>query len=90
MLPFHSAGFCVRREFVVEVGGYPELEAAEDVGLVLAVTDASAGRVIPDLTTLYRKWSGQTTSASSIYAASRSECLHQIEHLVRIRRGDLD
>lgn len=86
LLPFHSAGFCARRELIIGAGMYPKLQAAEDVGLVLAVTDASAGRVIANLTTLYRKWPEQTTASADYFGQVRKYCLRQIEDEVRDRR----
>jgi cellulose synthase/poly-beta-1,6-N-acetylglucosamine synthase-like glycosyltransferase len=85
ILPCHSAGFCARRDLVVASGGYPPLGVAEDVGLVLAVTDASAGRLLADLTTLYRKWPGQTTASPGYYGSQRDDCLRLIERQVRAR-----
>ena len=86
LLPFHSAGFCARRELIIGAGLYPNLQAAEDIGLVLAVTDASPGRVIAELTTLYRKWPEQTTASADYYGQEREDCLRQIEDDVRARR----
>lgn len=86
LLPFHSAGFCARRELILRAGMYPKLKAAEDIGLVLAVTDAAAGRVIADLTTLYRKWPGQTTASAGYYGQEREYCLRRIDEEVRARR----
>jgi glycosyltransferase involved in cell wall biosynthesis len=85
LLPFHSAGFSARRSLVLEAGGYLDLAAAEDVALVLAVTDTAPGRVIADPTTLYRKWPEQTTASSDYYTQLREECWRLIETAVRSR-----
>lgn len=84
-LPFHSVAFSLTRRAFLRSGGYPALPAAEDVGLVLSVTDAAPGVVLDDLLALYRKWSLQTTQVSSSYAALRPACLEILTQAVASR-----
>ena len=85
-LPFHSVAFTIRRGAFHTSGGYPALVAAEDVGLVLTVTDRYRGVVLEDTLAQYRKWSLQTTAASSTYANLRPLCLQILTDAVRARQ----
>jgi glycosyltransferase involved in cell wall biosynthesis len=85
-LPFHSVAFTARRDAFLDAGCYPALIAAEDVGLVLAVTDRYRGVVLEDTLAQYRKWSLQTTVASVPYADLRPLCVQLLADTVRARR----
>ena len=85
-LPFHSVAFTARRDAFLDAWCYPALVAAEDVGLVLAVTDRYRGVVLKDTLAQYRKWSLQTTVASVPYADLRPLCIQLLADTVRARR----
>jgi glycosyltransferase involved in cell wall biosynthesis len=86
-LPFHSVAFTMRRGTFLEAGCYPALIAAEDVGLVLAVTDRYRGVVLKDTLAQYRKWSLQTNVASVAYTDFRPLCVQLLTDAVRARQS---
>ena len=87
LLPFHTVAFTLRRSAFLRAGGYPALAAAEDVGLVLSVSDAGRGVVLEETLAQYRKWSLQTTATSAPYAELRPLCLELLREAVQVRRG---
>ncbi len=87
LLPFHTVAFTLRRDAFLRAGGYPALMAAEDVGLVLSVSDASRGVVLDETLALYRKWSLQTTTTSASYAELRPLCLELLTEAAQVRRS---
>ena len=86
-LPFHSVAFTMRRDAFLTVGCYPALVAAEDVGMVLAVTDRYRGVVLKDTLAQYRRWSLQTTVASVTYVDLRPLCVQLLADAVRARQS---
>ena len=86
-LPFHSVAFTMRRAAFLAAGCYPGLVAAEDVGLVLAVTDHYRGAVLADTLAQYRKWSLQTTVSSTEYADLRPLCMQLLADAVKARQN---
>ena len=86
-LPFHSAAFTMRRDAFFTAGCYPALVAAEDVGLVLAVSDHSRGVVLKDTLAQYRKWSLQTTASSKSYTDLRPLCIQVITEAITARQS---
>ena len=88
--PFHSVAFSMRRDVFLTAGCYPALMAAEDVGMVLAVTDSHRGVVLNDTLAHYRKWSLQTNVASAAYADLRPLCVQLLADAVRARQSSKD
>jgi glycosyltransferase involved in cell wall biosynthesis len=58
----HPATLCLRRDFLLALGGWMALPASEDTGLLLAANAVADGYFIPDTGLLYRKWAGQSTA----------------------------
>src|SRR6185369_12893658 len=61
-LPVHPATLCIRRERLLQLGGWMALPASEDTGLLIAASVVSRGYFIPEAGLLYRKWPGQATA----------------------------
>lgn len=60
----HPATLAVRRDLLLELGGWMALPASEDTGLLLALDATVDGCFIPEAGLLYRKWPGQMTAQS--------------------------
>jgi glycosyltransferase involved in cell wall biosynthesis len=58
----HPATLCIRRECIVELGGWMALPASEDTGLLLALNSRWPGYFLADAGLVYRKWDGQMTA----------------------------
>lgn len=56
---------CIRRELLLELGGWMALPASEDTGLILAANACSDGYFIATCGMFYRKWPGQVTRSAA-------------------------
>ncbi len=56
---------CVRRELLLELGGWMALPASEDTGLILAANAVSDGYFLATCGMYYRKWAGQVTRSAA-------------------------
>lgn len=62
-LPVHPATICIRREWLLAVGGWMAMPAAEDAGMLLAVQAMVPGWYIPEVGLHYRKHPDQITNS---------------------------
>jgi hypothetical protein len=58
----HPATLCMRRDLLLNLGGWMALPAGEDTGLLLAADAVSRGYFIAEAGLYYRKWPGQVTA----------------------------
>ncbi len=56
---------CIRRELLLELGGWMALPASEDTGLILAANASSDGYFLATCGMFYRKWDGQVTKSAA-------------------------
>ncbi|OXM51200.1 glycosyltransferase [Amycolatopsis alba] len=56
---------CIRRELLLDLGGWMALPASEDTGLVLAANASSDGYFLATCGMFYRKWDGQVTASAA-------------------------
>lgn len=56
---------CIRRDLLLELGGWMALPASEDTGLILAANACSDGYFISTCGMFYRKWAGQVTRSAA-------------------------
>ncbi|MFE5283868.1 glycosyltransferase family 2 protein [Nocardia sp. NPDC056611] len=85
-LPVHPATLCIRREWVMAMGGWMAMPHAEDAGLLLATQAAVPGLYIREVGLHYRKHDDQITR--SLTRETRPERLDIIAERVRAI-GDL-
>jgi hypothetical protein len=60
--PVHPATLCIRREFVMALGGWMALPGSGDTGLLLAASVITPGWFHAETGLLYRKHPGQMTN----------------------------
>lgn len=58
-----GSALCAYSDLIRAVGGWPAVPANDDVALLLAVGEVSAGWMIDKPSLLYRRWPGSTTEA---------------------------
>jgi hypothetical protein len=63
--PVHPATLCIRRDLLLQLGGWMALPASEDTGLLIAASVVSDGYFITEPGLLYRKWPGQATAQAA-------------------------
>jgi len=63
LLGVAGSALCAYTDLVRAAGGWPALPANDDVALLLAVEEVSAGWMIDKPSLLYRRWPGSTTEA---------------------------
>lgn len=80
-LPVHPATLCIRREWLMAMGGWMAMPHAEDAGLLLAVQAAVPGLYIRQVGLHYRKHDDQITR--SLKRETRPERLNIIAERVR-------
>ncbi len=56
---------CIRRELLLDLGGWMALPASEDTGLILAANASSDGYFVATCGMYYRKWPGQVTASAA-------------------------
>jgi glycosyltransferase involved in cell wall biosynthesis len=57
----HPATLCVRREYLLALGGWMALPASGDTGLLISLSVVSNGYFVSEAGLYYRKWPGQKT-----------------------------
>lgn len=86
----HPATLAIRRELLLELGGWMALPASEDTGLLLALDATTDGYFIPDTGLIYRKWPGQMTAqtehVSAVERAARFRVIEQRALAIARRR----
>jgi hypothetical protein len=83
--PFHPNNMFVRREVVLEVGGWPALGVLEDLSYCLHVSAVATGVADPTTTVFYRSWSDQTTQLPR-YPIAKVQSVEVIESMINDRR----
>jgi glycosyltransferase involved in cell wall biosynthesis len=63
--PVVAGTLCIRRELLLDLGGWMALPASEDTGLVLAANASSVGYFVATCGMFYRKWAGQVTKSAA-------------------------
>jgi glycosyltransferase involved in cell wall biosynthesis len=63
LLSVAGSALCAYADLIRAVGGWPAVPANDDVALLLAVGEVSAGWMIDKPSLLYRRWQGNTTEA---------------------------
>ena len=63
LLSVAGSALCAYSDLIRAVGGWFAVPANDDVGLLLAVGEVSAGWMIDEPSLLYRRWQGSTTEA---------------------------
>lgn len=82
---FHPNSWLVRRELLLQVGGWPATGVNEDLAAVLLVSEEADGRVEPAVLTRYRVWPGQEI-AGEAYVEDKAGAFAVVEALVNARR----
>lgn len=59
---FHPNSVILERRAALAAGGWPAVPANEDMALVMAISEVSAGVSCPSVVTIYRPWDGQAVS----------------------------
>ncbi|WP_037304935.1 glycosyltransferase [Amycolatopsis orientalis] len=63
--PVVAGTLCIRREVLLDLGGWMALPASEDTGLILAANAVSDGYFVSTCGMFYRKWDGQVTRSAA-------------------------
>ena len=61
-LPGHPTTICIRRSYVVALGGWMASPGSDDTGMLIAASLLSPGYFESEVGLLYRKWPGQETA----------------------------
>lgn len=86
--PFHPGVIIARRELIQQVGGWPEVETNEDLGLTLLMSELSDGLSSTQPLIRYRIWEEQTTSQPQ-YRRQKIASFRKLELLVNKQRTAL-
>ena len=73
LLSVAGSALCAYASLIRALGGWLAVPANDDVGLLLAVGEVSAGWMIDKPSLMYRRWRGSTTEALDRAAASAAE-----------------
>lgn len=60
---FHPNCVIARRELALRAGGWPAVDANEDLGFVFALSRLAEGRSLTEVILRYRSWEGQKTKS---------------------------
>lgn len=86
--PFHPSSLLVRRDLLIEAGGWPKMETNQDLALALALSEIADGASTTHPVVRYRSWEGQST-ASKEYPAQKKAAFRKIEVATNLIRAGL-
>ena len=84
--PLHPGAVIYRTDRVLQAAGWPALNSAENLGLLLHVAEDTQGLRVPDVLVYHRQWDAQESQQE--YAPQREEqALKTIRATINARRG---
>lgn len=83
---FHPNSMVVRRDLLLQVGGWPSCPVNEDLALALLISEVADGYLIPEPVVRYRVWDGQLVAAAE-YLTDKSTAFDLISAVLDAARA---
>lgn len=83
---FHPNSVLMRRQLLLEVGGWPAIPSNEDMALLLRLSEESRGVALPAVALRYRVWEKQEVQLAT-YLGQKQAALYQMAAFINALRA---